>query len=168
MMSMFPAYNILSQAFQFDHARLAQLSGNLRRALSNRDIIGARNIANDLDREAGAHIAFEEIDFYPALKPYLPEQDIEKLYLDHVAGLVTIEFILDDGPSQEIDERQFNMLIERIKAFEMHITVCGKIFTSMEALSSLRLQDLWERLVYWRRKAPRWTEIGERQLAPGP
>ncbi len=165
-MSMLPASRYLSQAFQSDHACLEQIANNLKEALCNRDIIGAREIANELDRKAGAHIAFEEIDFYPVLTSYLPEQQIEKLYLDHIAGLAAIELILNSNPPNEIDQRQIKTLTAHVNAFEMHVAECGKLFSSMGALSSIRLQDLWERLVYWRSKAPRWTEIGERQLTP--
>ena len=157
----------LFNAFREDHAALGRMLYDLRTKVTANDITAAQALAKRLDQEAGAHIAFEEADFYPALRPFLSDQEVDEMYKEHAEGLAMVQHILDLDGSDKLDQRNRNLLIKKIEALETHVSDCGELFGAMGGLSPARLQELWERLNYWREKAPRWAEIGEKVLTPG-
>jgi len=158
--------NELFDAFREDHALLGRALYDLRTKLAANDLKGAKAAAKMLDQEAGAHIAFEEADFYPALKPFLSDQEVEKMYLEHAEGLATVQSIIDIDTSAGVDKRRVRLLVDGIEKLEQHVSDCGELFGAMGGLSPVRLQELWERLNYWREKEPRWSEVGEKALSP--
>ena len=63
----------LSIAFQRDHAVLGRGLHELAAALRDGDILSAKRVAAELDRDAGPHIAFEEQCFYPRMRDLLSD-----------------------------------------------------------------------------------------------
>jgi Hemerythrin HHE cation binding domain len=81
----------LFEAFGEDHAVLGRGLHELSTRLRGGDLTVAKLYAERLDREAGAHIGFEERCFYPALRPLLGDAEVERLRCEHRQGLWVIE-----------------------------------------------------------------------------
>ncbi len=157
----------LFTAFHEDHAAFGRMLHDLRTKISADDLGAAKALAKRLDKKAGAHIAFEESDFYPALKPFLSEQEVDEMYKEHAQGLSMVQCILNFSRSGKLDPSRRNSLIKDIERLETHVSDCGELFGAMGGLSLVRLQELWERLNYWRKKAPCWSDVGEEIPTPG-
>ncbi|MGD2133728.1 MAG: hemerythrin domain-containing protein [Maricaulaceae bacterium] len=149
----------LFDAFQKDHATLGRGLHQIGSRLRGGDMAGARDAADELDRAAGAHIAFEEHDFYPALAPFLDDDEISQLYREHRDGQATVKDLMGLDPAASIDKQRREGLLEHVEAMERHVSECGELFGAMGGLDSDAQAALLEKLDTWRAKAPRWTEI---------
>jgi len=76
----------LFAAFGEDHAILGRGFFDLAQSLRANDLEQARAAAARLDRAAGAHIAFEEENFYPALGAFLDADELQRMYDEHRVG----------------------------------------------------------------------------------
>lgn len=157
----------LFKAFKNDHAALGRGLHELREALAAGDADGAKKAAARIDREAGAHIAFEEADFYPALKPFLSGKEVADMYQEHADGFALINSILSADDAEQLGETRRQMLIKAVENMQTHVSECGELFGAMGGLSSAEHKRLLEELNRWRKKAPRWTDVAERSPAPG-
>lgn len=148
----------LFDEFHKDHAVLGRLLYELRVAISDRDIGEARRIADQLDRAAGAHIAFEERAFYPALAPVLGQDEIDRMLREHQLGPVLIQdiFQLAEDPKHEATLKS---AVDALETLEAHVSECGDLFGAMGALSDDEQKRLLKQLKDWRERAPRWTEV---------
>jgi hypothetical protein len=151
----------LFDAFQADHADLGKGLYGLRLALSNGDPHGARRAALFIDTNAGAHIAFEEFDFYPALKSRLSESEVAAMFLEHAEGIELISEIANASDSTLSSPHKIAQLLKQIDTLDHHVADCGDLFGAMGGLSESDYKNLLAKLEYWRRQAPRWSEIPE-------
>ena len=151
----------LLQAFHDDHAVLGRGFGSLSAALRARQIGLACEIARTLDAAAGAHIAFEEQDFYPKLKDTLGEGELTRLYDEHRQGFAVIGRLLHLPAGESPDEGQMAEMIARSEKMEQHIAECGDLFQALAALPRDEQTRLLERLLEWRARQPRWQDLNQ-------
>ena len=157
----------LVQAFREDHALLGEGFHLLSSCLRGDDVAGARRVARRLDTDAGAHIAFEEEQFYPALMPILGEEEIGRLYDEHRLGLEVLRALKDQDEDAPLAESERRRLLGLSDAMERHIAECGELFAAMGRMSAERQAELHERLVQWRRERPGWQSYaGARRDGP--
>ena len=150
-------YKPLFQAFQEDHALLGKGFYELSTCLRGNDLHGARTVARRLDREAGAHIAFEEECFYPALAKQ-SHMETDRLLDEHGEGLTVIRTLLELDDTEEISTEMRNGLLADSQAMEDHIAECGGLFDAIAQMTDEQQQALYEELVAWREKKPSWIE----------
>lgn len=154
--------NELLRAFREDHARLGRGFHELSESLRTGDAVRARAVAASLDRQAGAHIAFEERDFYPLLAAELGREAVDRMMDDHMRGLGVVHEALALPEGGYIPGETRDRLLHDSETMETHIAECGELFSAMSRIS-LELQDaLYRRLSSWRERRPRWTEFAER------
>lgn len=149
----------LFDAFHADHAALGKALHELRTELASGDAKAARKSASDLDRTAGAHIAFEETDFYPALKEALSEEEVEAMYREHADGLSVIQDIIGADDAELKDPVVQASFLLRIDALLGHVSDCGDLFGVMGTLSEEQFETLYGNLEYWRSHSPRWSIV---------
>jgi len=153
----------LFEAFREDHALLGQGLHRLRERLTARDAAGVRAAAEHLDRQAGAHIAFEEADFYPALEAFLSHREVDAMYREHAQGLaLLVELMRVAEADLQIDDR-VQRFLRRLDAMAAHVAECGDLFGAMGGLADADIDRLLSRLEHWRGVAPRWSERPEVQ-----
>lgn len=157
----------LFEAFRKDHAQMGRALFDLRSKLDAGDFDEARVIAAKIDRETGAHIVFEEEDFYPALRAFLSRREIDEMYKDHADGYDLIRKILRTENNAEISSELQADLVKRVEKMESHVSACGELFGAMGGLTQSQQEHLMERLRYWRRVAPTWTKHISGKLIPG-
>lgn len=157
----------LFEAFREDHATLGRGLFDLRTMLAAGEIENIRKAAERLDRDVGAHIAFEEREFYPALKPFLSQEEIDDMYQDHAEGLLLIREVLNSTDAELAAPSLQAALTARIEKMEAHVSECGELFGAMGGLSADEQKALLEKLKDWRKRAPRWTDFAETPPTPG-
>ena len=149
----------LFDAFRDDHAVLGRGLYTLGTCLREGDAEGVRKAASDIDIKAGAHIAFEQSDFYPALKPFLSIAEIDAMYVDHFEGQGLLTEIQLLQKSDLDDDNLQQKLIEAVEQMETHASECGELFGVMGGLNEAAQEHLLQRIDYWRERAPRWTSL---------
>lgn len=152
----------LFDAFKADHALLGSGFYALATYLRDRDIAGAKAAAAKIDIEAGPHIAFEEEDFYPALRPFLGQKELEAMYVEHERGRALLEKIIALDNSTDADETVISALLGEIDGIQSHISECGELFGVMGGLSDTKLEELLEKLISHQLNAPNWLSRPKR------
>lgn len=150
------------EAFKEDHAVLGrglyEISGHLRAD----DIVAAKACGERLDRQAGAHIAFEEQFFYPALHRLLGDAEVERLYREHDQGLSVIKALAELPEDAVLTEAERHTLLQASESMEAHIAECGELFGVMGRIPVDEQKALHRQLLALREKAPRWTDLAAR------
>lgn len=151
----------LMEAFREDHARLGRGFHDLSRHLRAGDKKAVRATARWIDEIAGAHIAFEEKDFYPLLAAHLGQEAVDRMFADHQRGLGVLlkALALPDGAQLTSDVRE--RLLSDSEAMESHIADCGNLFATILHVSPETGAALYARLIQWRKRRPRWTRFAE-------
>jgi len=158
----------LFKAFRADHAMLGQGFHILRERGAAGAPAGARRQARRIDREAGAHIAFEEEDFYPALKRFLDGEEVAAMYRAHEDARLLIGDLAAASDAELTETDAARGLLNRIDAMQTHVSECGELFGAMGGLSPDEIKTLLQRLQDWRAAAPRWTDHALARPRPSP
>jgi len=148
----------LFEAFRADHAMLGRSFHILRERLAAGDTDGARQQARRIDQEAGAHIAFEEQDFYPALSRLLDEAEVAGMYSEHDDARSLILELSSAKDADLTEAATVRALLDRIDAMQVHVSECGELFGAMGGLSDEEITLLLDRLKFWRSHAPSWSD----------
>jgi len=149
----------LFKDFRDDHIVLGRGFGKISECLRAGDLEGAKEAAGAVDRDAGAHIAFEERAFYPKLAAFLGEEDIARLYDEHKTGLAVIMALISMRPEERPDRQTILSLIAGSETMEQHIAECGELFHALERLSEDERVELLQHLRHWRAIEPSWHEL---------
>jgi hemerythrin-like domain-containing protein len=152
----------LVEAFKEDHAVLGrglhEVSGHLRTG----DRVAAKACCERVDRQVGAHIAFEEQFFYPALRRMLGDAEVDRLYQEHGQGLSVIKALAELPESAALTEAERHTLLQASELMEAHVSECGELFGVMGRIPLEEQKGLYRELLALREKAPRWTEFAAR------
>ena len=112
-------------------------------------------MAERLDAEAGAHIAFEEEHFYKALVPLLGVAEVDNMYREHEHGLAVVQAATRSASLAEVERAD---LLKKSEAMEAHIAECGDLFAAMGRIPPEEQAALHKNLLRWRELNPRWTD----------
>lgn len=152
--------NSLFEAFHADHATLGRGFHELSQSLRAHDLGSARDIADRIDAQAGAHVAFEEEHFYKALLPLLGEAEVGRMYEEHRRGLKVVRSVLQLASSkQPLEETVRVQLVHESEAMQTHIAECGGLFEAMGRIPVEEQAVLYQHLLKWREANPRWTDF---------
>jgi len=154
-----PNTKLLFKAFRSDHADLARDLLDLRISLSEGNQEDMQKQANRIIATAGAHIAFEEFDFYPILIPVLENGEVSRMYLEHAEGLRLIQKIANSKSNLFSDKSFLKEAISGLEKLEHHVADCGNVFWAVSSLDDDQSEELLQKLCEWHKKAPAWTDI---------
>lgn len=154
--------NSLFEAFHADHAVLGRGFHELSQSLRGNDLSAAQRVAQRIDADAGAHIAFEEEHFYKALLPLLGAAEVEKMYREHEHGLEVMQAVMR---ADSLDEQQAAELLNKSQAMEEHIAECGDLFAAMGRIPAEQQAELHRHLLKWRDSNPHWTDYAASQAS---
>jgi len=146
------AFAQLLQAFQCDHAMLGRDFSELSCCLRAGDAAGACAAARRIKESAGAHIGFEEEEYYPALIPLLGEQTVLQMGQEHCCGIDAVSTLLARGPDLPLHADLAARLLAQSEIMEEHIAECGEHFSALRQLPAAKQQELYEKLVEWRQR----------------
>jgi len=149
----------LFAAFQEDHAVLGRSLHNLRILIQKGDATSIRVLANEIIEISGAHIAFEEFEFYPALRSHLSESEVVNMYLEHAEGLQLLQQLSCVEDNQLSSDDFMKHIFTSLDVLDHHVADCGNLFGAMGGLTETDYIHLMERLAYWREISPSWLEV---------
>ena len=159
-----PVKELLAE-FHRDHAVLGRGLYRLGTALRARNILSAKTIADELDRDAGPHIAFEEQCFYPALRPLIGDDEVDRFYQEHEAGKSALNLIRSMPDAAWPDADRMEQLLCEIEKMERHVTECGEMFGAMGRIPADEQRAMLARLGELRAAGIRWSEAAPTRLA---
>ncbi len=149
----------LLEAFREDHTQLGRGFFDLCQSLRSGDLDRAKAMADELDREAGAHVAFEERHFYPKLRTLLGDADVDRMETEHGIGLEVIGARKGLSQDEELASAAKAKLLRDAETMSTHIAECGELFGAIGRLDAAEQQRLFDQLLAWRERRPRWSEI---------
>jgi len=151
--------NRLFAAFQEDHAVLGRSLHDLRILINKGEAGPIRDLAKQIIETSGAHIAFEEFEFYPALRSHLSESEVTNMYLEHAEGLQLLQELsaIEDGKLFSSDFLKH--VYSSLDVLDHHVADCGNLFGAMGGLSEIEYGDLINKIEYWRELSPTWSDI---------
>ncbi|MGP1354363.1 MAG: hemerythrin domain-containing protein [Parasphingopyxis sp.] len=161
---MTPINHGLFDAFRADHAVLGRGLHALRTTLAAGDAAGAKATARDVDKAVGAHIAFEEENFYPALAAFLSQEEVEAMYAEHAEGAQILGRIDALDPDETIPAAELEALIAGVERMEYHVSECGQLFGALGGLDEAVMDSLLSDLERWRQRAPSWSSYARDQV----
>ena len=141
----------LLEAFRHDHAMLGRGFNELSCSLRAGDAVGACAAARRLHEVAGAHIGFEEEEYYPALVPFLGEETVRRMRQEHCCGIDVIGTLLSRGPDLPLHPDLRARLLAQSEVMEEHIAECGELFAALGHIPTAKQQELYDKLIEWRR-----------------
>jgi len=147
----------LFEAFREDHAVLGRDLHEISEHLRGGDLLAAKACGERVDREAGAHIAFEEQFFYPTLRRLLGDAD--RLYREHGQGLSVIKALAELPEGATLSEAERRTMLQASELMEAHVAECGELFGAMGRIPLEEQKTLFWELLALREKAPRWAEF---------
>lgn len=159
--------NDLEAAFKQDHRLLGAGFHELSQRLRAQELARARAAAQRLDREAGAHIAFEEEHFYPKLRALLGETAVRRLYDEHAVGRSIVEHLCSLPDEGQLDADEWRHLLAGAEAMEDHIAECGALFDALKNIPDQERRALHQQLLEWRRRNPSWRRYADKGRAGG-
>lgn len=150
----------LVAAFEEDHRVLTRGLYELRRLAEAGEWAAAATHAGELDRAVGAHIEFEEKNFYPMLRRFLGAEFIGQLYREHEQGrqaLKALEALEDDRAP---DPAQRAAVLEQLEIATSHALSCGTLVSHLETLGPAQRAEMLTALEACHQQACSWTSRG--------
>jgi len=154
-----PQPSNLFEAFREDHAVLGRGLHELSEHLRTGDIAAAKACGDRVDRAAGAHIAFEEKFFYPALRRLLGDALADRLYQEHGEGLSVVKALAELPQGATPSDAERRGMLRAAEVMEAHVAECGELFGAMGRIPLEQQNALHRELLALREEAPRWTKI---------
>lgn len=156
----------LFEAFKEDHALLGRGFFELGQSLRAGDKTEIQALARRIDQSAGAHIGFEEEDFYPALAKVTDQDDITRFHHEHGEGFEVLQRILAWDEETELSQAVRGALLAKVLIFEDHIAECGEMFGLLGGMTPAEQARLFDRLQHWRALEPSWSQVETEKAVP--
>ena len=121
----------LQQEFLDDHRVLISGLRDIITAIETDELERAVETAKRLDREAGAHMAFEEEVFYPQLARTYGDEFVERMVAEHEAGHRAIKSLIarQDAPRLAAEER--SEILDDLGVALKHVMSCGTMLSEL-------------------------------------
>jgi len=145
--------------FQEDHQILTRGLHAVLEALRRGDDDAARALAESMDRDAGAHMQFEEQVFYPELRARLGDEFVDQLYREHAIGQRAVRALLSSEGAQLTNDAR-RAIIGQLETAHEHVLSCGTIASALAELAPAQQDEMLARLDAMRTRHRRWTDLG--------
>jgi hypothetical protein len=162
-----PEPTSLEREFVEDHQRLHRNLVRTIEAVRAADRVGARQAAEELDRDAGPHIAFEEAVLYPQVAAAVGDAYADELYQEHGAGRAAIERLAGSQGTEPLSPGEQEGLLPELEALQEHILGCGSLLSHLCTLQPVQQERLLHHLLQFRNEGRRWSELPRRESGSG-
>ena len=125
----------LFEAFREDHTVLGNGLHEISKHLRGGDLLAAKACGERVEREADAHIAFEERFFYPVLRRLLGDAETDQLNREHDQGLLVIKSLAALPEGATLGESERKAMLQDLELMQAHVAECGELFGAMGRIS---------------------------------
>lgn len=149
----------LVEQFAKDHRQLTRKLADLLAIVRRGELQTAAEMADRLDREAGAHIQFEEDVLYPQVGKVHGRAFQEKLLSEHEVARRGLLHLRHATPEQLQDPQLRAEVVRALSTAAIHAESCGTLISHLESLPEDAQQAAQARLEQFRREGRRWTDL---------
>jgi hypothetical protein len=149
----------LEEEFVNDHREMTRTIARLLEALRAGNDTDAVHIADELDRLAGPHIAFEEAVMYPEVARRRDRAFAERLYDEHRTALRGLRDLLGHREHLQLSAEERARITDDIQTGLDHAIACGTLLSYLTVLDERTKRLYLDRLTDLRGKQPRWTAL---------
>lgn len=154
-----PQTGSLRAEFLADHRRMIKGLERVREAVDANRPADAHAIADEVDRVAGPHIAFEEEVLYPSLRRILGDRDVSRLYEEHGEGEDVIRDLVRRTDPRPFGREERQRALDHIAVMQDHALTCGTLLSHVEQMDDVAQAEMLDRLLELRANPVRWTEL---------
>lgn len=148
----------LQEEFLGDHRVLSRGLKEILQALEGDRGDEAVARARELDRQAGAHMAFEEEIFYPRLAEIHGEAFVDRLVSEHEVGQRAIRALARHRPGEPIEAAERERIVADLETALGHVLSCGTMLSELDSGDRRADDAALGRLRELRDSGERWTE----------
>lgn len=146
----------LVKSFIDDHKAMMRLLRDVSVALNEDDVAQAKMLAEELNRLAGPHIAFEETVLYPLIDDQTGDRPfVENLYAEHQEILEAISQLADG----ELSPQKLEAVRAAFQSGLDHAEHCGTLISRLSSMSEADQQDAQDELDELRERNITWTQL---------
>ena len=145
------------QAFLVDHRKFMQLLRDVGLALRAGEVERARELAAELNRVGGHHVAFEEAVLYPALDDTSHDRSLVIGLFEEHQNIVSALEQLVDSPS--LDAETLQQITLAFEEGTRHAEHCGTLISQLSRLSPDDQREALDELLQLRSSELKWTEL---------
>ncbi len=147
----------LQQEFLDDHRILIAGIQGIIEAIEREDSGRAIELAAELDRQAGAHMAFEEEIFYPRLAKVYGAEFVEQMVAEHGVGQRAVRTLLAKNLDRPLSRKQRSQVLEDLDVALKHVMSCGTMLSELASGTAEVNAKSLDRLRELRDQGERWT-----------
>lgn len=148
----------LQEEFLRDHRVLSRGLKAILDALGQDRAGEAIERAVELDRQAGAHMAFEEEVFYPRLAEAHGQAFVDRLVSEHEVGQRAIRTLADHPQGEPLGVEEKRQIVADLETALEHVLSCGTMLSELEAPDLGSDEGDLDRLRELRASGARWTD----------
>lgn len=149
----------LMNEFLRDHHRLTRILSDVIRHLEGGDVSSARSLAQELNRIAGPHIAFEESVLYPAVRLAVGESFERKLLAEHDNARMGLVHLISAEPIRLAKPEFREKIVTALRSGMKHAESCGTLVSHLEQLSETQQQQALTKLNELKKAGKCWSEL---------
>lgn len=136
----------LEREFALDHRNLTRGFAEIIAALRREDKEEAVRLALILNREGGAHIAFEESILYPKVAESRGKDYVAKLYNEHQIAIEALRDLIENSHQGPVSEAKMQELITKLQTGLEHAVSCGTLLSHLTVLDEKTQRQLLDEL----------------------
>lgn len=148
----------LQEEFLRDHRVLTKGLDAILDALQDGRTTEAIERAADLDRQAGAHMAFEEEIFYPRLAEVRGQKFVDRLVAEHEVGQRAIRALARHPAAEPLAEEDRKRIVADVETALGHVLSCGTMLSELDSGDEIADDRALGRLRELRTSGERWTD----------
>jgi hypothetical protein len=149
----------LDQAFLDDHRAMMDGLAGIVECLEAADLEGAVALAETVDRQAGAHIRFEEDVLYREVARARGAEYASRLYAEHQRVRRGIETLLACRGERRLGTEVRRQVLEDVRVGLDHAVSCGTLLSLLTPLDAEAQQAMLDRLLELRKLATPWHAL---------
>lgn len=149
----------LVKEFLDDHRLMTRMLSDLVTLLEGDHPEAARSLANQLDKLAGPHIAFEEQCLYPAVKARRGAVLQSQLQHEHDEARAALTQLLSTNVEELNRPTMRQVLAVALRKGLKHAESCGTLVSHLQELPQEQKQATLSRLLHLRHEGLRWTQL---------
>lgn len=153
----------LVQEFHQDHTKVVQSLFNIREAITQRNPERLAAVLAEANRLVGPHFEFEERYLYPDLKPFLGEERLQRLLVEHDGVFRAVAALLRLSAKSPWDDNDVRAAESYLGLIWEHPVTCDGLALYIERLPENQQGELLERMQEMRRKGTTLMEYREQR-----
>lgn len=148
--------------------RITQLFSRLIAHVEANQFETVPDLAEQVDREAGQWVEFEECILYPELALLHSPNTVNRLYREHQTGRDAVKQLLEIETEASLDWESRQQILSMLQVALHHTVASGIVQSFLKALNPTQLVSLYGEYLRISRAKHRWSQLPRRSSFVAP